>query len=87
MARRKTPFEESATYEVYLTYKQHVMNTDTIPNPHSFWEKILKPKLGYQMGWGSFQYHIMQLQIRGLLTIDETTKAVSFPELDVVEKG
>jgi hypothetical protein len=86
MGRRRQCFEESATYEVYECYKTHVLETDTIPNPHAFWEKVLTKQLGYKMPWGSFQYHMMQLQIRKLIVIDDVTKAVSLPEIELIEK-
>lgn len=86
MARPKAPFEETATYEVYQCYHDYAMANDEIPNPHAFWEKILVPKLGYQMPWGSFQYHLMKLQILGKLIVNADTKAVRFPELDIVKK-
>ena len=86
MARTRIPFEESATHEVYQCYKDYVIQNEEYPNPHAFWKHVLIPQLGYQMPWGSFQYHIMQLQIRRLVVVNEVTKAVRLPELDIVEK-
>lgn len=86
MARPRLPFEESATFEVYQEYKRYVVENDEYPCPHAFWKTILVPKLGYQMPYGSFQYHLLQLQIRRLIVINELTRAVRFLELDVVEK-
>lgn len=86
MARPRIPFEETTTYEVYTQYRDYAMTHDQIPNPHAFWEQVFVPKLGYQMNWGSFQYHMMKLQIMGLVIIHQETKAVMFSDLDIVEK-
>lgn len=87
MARQRRCFEDTTAFEIYNCYKNHAEQTATLPNPHAFWERILVPQLGYQMPYGSFQYHWMQLQIRALIKVDEITKAVSVPELVIREKN
>lgn len=105
MARPTIPFEESATHEVYQCYRDYVRQENDpdrvndregyyfFPNPHVFWEKILRPKLGYEMPWGSFQYHWQRLQIKRhpltgepYIVVDETTKAVTLPELNLIDR-
>jgi hypothetical protein len=93
MARRRRLFIETTAYEIYSCYKQHAQKTKTLPNPHVFWEEILVPQLGYQMPWGSLQYHWQRLQIERCpdtnepyIVIDTRTKAVRVPELDIVER-
>jgi hypothetical protein len=106
MARPTIPFEESATHEVYEAYRSYVLQENSpekieerqgryfFPNPHAFWEKILVPQLGYDMPWGSFQYHWQRLQIKRnpvtgepYIIVDEVTKAVTMPEMNLIQRN
>lgn len=95
VARPRIPFEESATFEIYEAYRAYVLETEPFefPNPHAFWEKVLKPQLGYEMPWGSFQYHWQRLQIKKhpqtgqpYVLVNDKTKAVNLPEFDLIGK-
>ena len=104
MARPRIPFEESATKEVYDAYRAYVLCEDDaeramrqegfyFPNPHWFWESVLKPQLGYDMPWGSFQYHWQRLQIQrhpvtGLpyIMVDDKSHAVTLPDIAFLER-
>ncbi len=87
MARPRIPFEESTTYEVYQAYLEYVRTAKKIPNPNAFLEKILKPKLGYEMPKGSFAYHWLKLQLRGLIVVDPDTHAIGGPEIEIIVKS
>src|SRR5687768_5451116 len=89
-------FLRSQTWKVYQEYKQHAVDSGTLPNPTAFYDDVFSYK-GYIMTYTGFLYHWQKLQhtpIPGTLKenplyyimIDTDTKAIRLPELDIVEK-
>ena len=82
----------SETHNIYLSYKQHAIDTKTLPLPALFYENILKAQ-GYAMTYTGFLYHWYKLQRTRIpytqdyyIMVDENTKAIRLPEIDIVEK-
>jgi hypothetical protein len=83
MARPRLPIEETLRYEIYCEYCRHAERTNTLPNPHVFYEQILT-QLGYSIKWSTFRDHWRELQLDGLIRTDKRTGAVEIVRGDVI---
>jgi hypothetical protein len=83
MARPRLPLEETLRYEIYCEYCRHAERTNTLPNPHVFFNQVLKP-LGYDMGWETFRDHWKELRLDGLIRLERRTGAVEIVRSDVI---
>jgi hypothetical protein len=87
MPRRRPPFEGSIREEIYTRYCQIAEQYAATPNPHLFWS-LLKSE-GYPISWGGFAYYWKELQIDGVIRVDQMTGIVTIcgSRLDIPEEA
>ena len=85
MARPRLSLDDTKRGEIYHEFVQYALETNTIPNPHTFYHNVLKPK-GYDIEWSTFRDHWKELQLDGLIQIDQATGAVIIVEAEVVKR-
>jgi hypothetical protein len=82
VGRRAEMFEDTFSYELYNQWVAYSKKVNTIPNPFAFCNNAL-PTLGYRMKWPTFQYHLMKMQLAGVVKRDKLTDAYILRDLNL----
>lgn len=83
MGRRAEPFEDTLSGELYRQWVEYCKRSKTIPNAYAFCQNVL-PVIGYQMKWSTFRYHLAQMRIAQVVTIDKLSNGVILQDVTLV---
>jgi hypothetical protein len=85
MARPRKPRDETARGEIYEELLKYSTGKNTLPNAHSFYQNVLKPR-GYDIKFSTFRDHWKELILDGLISIDKQTGGTILNDAEVKEK-
>ena len=84
MARPRLPISDTVRGEILAEFRKYALSSQFIPNPHSFYENIMKPA-GYEMSFSTFRDHWKDLQLDGLIRVDPKTGAIAAHDLPIID--